>query len=66
MKITTNRDRCVSAGMCALTAPGVFDQDEVDGRVVVLTTDPDTLQWESARTAVSLCPAQAIDLETAG
>ncbi len=32
MELRVDRERCLSAGMCALTAPDVFDQDAEDGR----------------------------------
>ncbi|WP_156446905.1 ferredoxin [Bradyrhizobium yuanmingense] len=35
-RVVANRDRCVGAGICALTAPNLFDQDK-DGRVLLLT-----------------------------
>ncbi|MGZ4751071.1 MAG: ferredoxin [Oryzihumus sp.] len=40
MRVVIDRERCQGAGMCALTAPAVFDQSEEDGRVVVLDADP--------------------------
>ncbi|WP_306307731.1 ferredoxin [Nocardia araoensis] len=57
-----DRDRCVSAGMCVLTAPEVFDQDPEDGRVVPLAPTP-APEWESAvREAAQLCPSGAITI----
>ncbi|MFJ4879456.1 ferredoxin [Streptomyces sp. NPDC088745] len=63
-RVRASRDRCIGSGMCALTAPGVFDQDHEDGFVQVLRprlprTDPDAA---AAREAVGTCPAQAIGL----
>ncbi|MFE3683204.1 ferredoxin [Streptomyces sp. NPDC059095] len=58
MKVSADRDVCVGAGLCALTAPGVFDQDD-DGVVDVLTPDPDGAQQPAARQAVNLCPSGA-------
>ncbi|MCD0446042.1 (4Fe-4S)-binding protein [Glycomyces sp. A-F 0318] len=57
MRITADRERCASAGMCALTAPGVFDQDDEDGRVVVLNGEP---VGGDAADAVDLCPSGAL------
>ncbi|MFF3152156.1 ferredoxin [Streptomyces sp. NPDC057910] len=59
MKVSADRDVCVGAGLCALTAPGVFDQDD-DGVVDVLTPDPDAAQQPAARQAVNLCPSGAV------
>jgi len=50
-----DRERCVGAGMCVLTAPKVFAQDEEDGRVRLL--DPESAEIGDA---VQLCPAAAI------
>ncbi|MGW0810827.1 ferredoxin [Nonomuraea sp. NPDC002799] len=59
MRITVDRERCVGAGMCALTAPALFDQSDEDGRVLLLGSAADA-QDESARRAAVLCPSQAI------
>ncbi|MEU9192872.1 ferredoxin [Streptomyces hundungensis] len=48
--------------MCALTAPGVFDQDD-DGLVDVLTPEPQPSQRPAARQAGSLCPSGAVRIE---
>jgi ferredoxin len=50
---------CIGAGMCALTAPGVFDQDE-NGLVVVLTEAPSGEAWDKALRAARLCPSGAV------
>ncbi|HEX6443801.1 MAG TPA: (4Fe-4S)-binding protein [Streptosporangiales bacterium] len=62
MRIDADREVCCSAGMCALTAPDVFDQDEHDGRVVVLTPEPGGDQEPAAREAVALCPSGALSV----
>ncbi|MFG1919659.1 ferredoxin [Micromonospora sp. NPDC048898] len=54
--------RCVSSGMCALTAPEVFDQDDDLGRVVLLRRDPGPDLADAVRDAAASCPAQAIRL----
>jgi ferredoxin len=59
MRVTADRDVCVGAGMCVLTAPEVFDQDD-DGLVVVLTSEPDADHQPSAREAGNLCPSGAV------
>lgn len=60
MRIEADREVCTSAGMCALTAPEWFDQDEDDGRVIVLDRvgEPDA----AVEDAVDLCPSGAIRL----
>ncbi|MGW5703435.1 ferredoxin [Amycolatopsis japonica] len=55
MRLEVDRERCVGAGMCVLTAPEVFAQDEEDGRVRLLDRDPVEIG-----DAVQLCPAAAI------
>jgi ferredoxin len=60
LTITVDRERCVGAGMCALTAPEVFDQSDDDGGVVLLDNDPPPAHHAAARLAAGLCPAMAI------
>ncbi|MFE3945838.1 ferredoxin [Streptomyces sp. NPDC059118] len=60
LRLGVDRDRCVGAGMCALTAPEVFDQDDEEGLVVLLHPAPAPEHRAAARLAVGLCPAGAI------
>lgn len=62
LRVSADRDVCVGAGLCALTAPGVFDQDD-DGLVDVLTPEPQPSQRPAARQAGSLCPSGAVRIE---
>ena len=59
MKITADRDVCISAGNCVMVAGAVFDQDE-DGIVVMLVDDVPEDEQDRAREAVKLCPSQAL------
>ncbi|MFD4403149.1 ferredoxin [Nocardia sp. NPDC058499] len=61
-ELRVDRERCIGAGMCVLTAAAVFDQDDADGRVVALTTAPTTDQEAAVREAAQMCPAGAITL----
>jgi ferredoxin len=61
MKVAADRDVCIGAGMCVMTAESVFDQDD-DGLVVVLTEDPEGADVAAARSAVSLCPSGALSV----
>jgi ferredoxin len=61
MHITADRDRCVSSGMCALTSSEYFDQDEADGRVVLLADEAEDCDTE-VEDAVRLCPSGALRL----
>ncbi|GII53786.1 ferredoxin [Planotetraspora thailandica] len=63
MKIKADTGVCVGAGMCALTAPEVFDQSEEDGTVVLLQPEPPASREAAARRAVQLCPSGALSLE---
>jgi ferredoxin len=63
MSIVAARDACVGAGQCALVAPDVFDQDD-DGLVMLLQTDPQGPDLDSAVKAARLCPARAITVTT--
>jgi ferredoxin len=63
MSIRADRDWCMGSGMCVLTAPEVFTQDDADGRVVLLTEDPPEGAAESVAEAVANCPAGALSLE---
>jgi len=65
MKITVDRDSCVSSGQCVLLAPGTFDQDEEDGTVVLLTGEPAEGEQDAVRQAELTCPAAAIRLSGA-
>ncbi|MFI7320050.1 ferredoxin [Streptomyces venezuelae] len=60
--IHVDKDRCVGAGMCALTAPGVFTQDD-DGLSEVLPGRQDGGGDPLVREAVRACPVQAISVE---
>ncbi|GAA2145141.1 ferredoxin [Glycomyces algeriensis] len=62
VRIIADTEACASSGMCALTAPGHFDQDDEDGRVVLLADEAEDCDDEVAD-AVRLCPAGALRLE---
>ena len=63
MKVAIDRSRCVGAGQCVRVAPDVFDQDEQDGLVVLVDTNPGDDIADYVRKAAQLCPAQAIRIE---
>jgi ferredoxin len=58
MHVTADRAVCVGAGLCALVAPRVFDQDE-EGLVVVLDPSPGVNEQAAAGEAAVLCPSRA-------
>ncbi|MEU6009336.1 ferredoxin [Streptomyces sp. NPDC047453] len=63
LRIQTDTQRCVGAGMCALTAPDLFDQSDHDGTVVLLEAGLSGQGAdEAARAAVERCPSGALTL----
>jgi ferredoxin len=60
--VRADRDVCIGAGLCALRAPDVFDQDEADGTVVLLH-QPGAGELPAVREAVDQCPSGAIGLQ---
>ncbi|MEV5986686.1 ferredoxin [Streptomyces sp. NPDC052051] len=65
MTITIDKDVCVGAGQCALTAPGVFTQDD-DGFSEVLPGKENGGGDPLLREAVRACPVSAISLSGEG
>ncbi|WUI01422.1 ferredoxin [Spirillospora sp. NBC_00431] len=60
MKIEVDTGRCCSSGMCAMTAPQVFDQSEDDGTVVLLDPVPAGEDHAAVLEAAEMCPSGAI------
>lgn len=61
MRVEADRDACISAGNCVMTAGEVFDQDD-DGIVEVLVREVSADDEAKVREAVKLCPASALRL----
>ncbi|MFF8729230.1 ferredoxin [Streptomyces sp. NPDC015171] len=61
MRVTTERDRCVGSGQCAMLSPDVFDQDD-DGLVVVLREAPGEDRRAEVLQAADLCPSRSIQV----
>jgi ferredoxin len=59
VKVTADREVCISAGNCVMSAGTVFDQDD-DGIVVVLVDEVPESEEDHAREAVRLCPSEAL------
>jgi ferredoxin len=57
--VHADRDVCIGAGMCVLSAGDVFDQDD-DGIVTVLDERP--ADGTAVRDAVANCPSGALSL----
>lgn len=62
MRIAADTDVCVGSGMCALTAPDLFDQSDQDGTVLLLRSAPTDTQIGDAEDAVRRCPSGALSL----
>ena len=61
MKVVVDRSRCTGLGHCEVTAPAVFQIDD-DGDLVILTGSVAPDQLDAVRTAVELCPTEALAL----
>jgi ferredoxin len=59
-RVIVDIEKCIGSGMCALTAPAVFSQDE-NGFVVLL--DQAATNTQDARSAAELCPSGALTLD---
>jgi len=62
-RIRADRDVCIGAGICVVTAEGVFDQDD-DGVVVIATPNVPVGEREDILRAVALCPSGALRIVT--
>lgn len=62
MEIDIDYDCCIGSGMCARTAPTVFDQNDSDGRVVVMVENPEGESAELVHKAVMQCPSGALSI----
>lgn len=61
MRVIADRDVCIGAGMCVMTAEAVFDQDD-DGIVVVSDAEVPADERDRVSRAATLCPSGALRL----
>ena len=61
MRVRIDREKCVSAGNCVVTAPTVFILDDEEKATLL---DIGSVDEDSLRVAAELCPTEAIVLET--
>ncbi len=61
-RVSINSDLCIGSGKCALTAPGVFTQDD-DGFGAVIPGREDGAGDPLAQEAARGCPVRAITIE---
>lgn len=66
MRVRVDQEKCCASGLCAVTAPGVFDQREDDGIVVLLNPRPSAHEEHDVEAAAMGCPCEAIIIEEAG
>lgn len=60
MRVTVDRTRCQGHALCAMSAPELFDLDDVESHAFVLADPvPDRLAG-AARSAAEGCPEQAV------
>jgi ferredoxin len=61
-RVTADTELCCGSGMCVLTAPGIFSQNDEDGVVEILVSSPGPERLKDVREAVVTCPTSAIRL----
>ncbi|MCS0639627.1 ferredoxin [Streptomyces sp. LP05-1] len=60
MQVRVEKDRCCGSGQCVMAAPGVFDQSEDDGLVLLRPGGAEQAARADLELAAGLCPAGAI------
>ncbi len=63
MRIIINREKCIGAGNCVMSAPAVFTQDDDEGLVIVLDPNPSDDLADAVAEAMELCPGKVISTE---
>ncbi|WP_067510100.1 ferredoxin [Actinoplanes sp. TFC3] len=66
MRLEVDTGRCVGAAQCSRAEPEVFDQDDDEGTVLLLLSEPPARLQAGVRTAADLCPVRAITIVAAG
>ncbi|GAA4010023.1 ferredoxin [Streptomyces marokkonensis] len=61
MRITIDRDRCIGSGQCAMTAPGVFTQDD-DALVTLVPGFEERTGDPRVQDVPMACPVQAVEI----
>ncbi|MCM2411591.1 MULTISPECIES: ferredoxin [unclassified Streptomyces] len=62
MRVIVDKERCVAAGSCVITSPAVFDQNDEDGKVVLLIETPDEKLRDEVLESVNVCPVGALSV----
>ena len=63
MQVIVDMAKCVGAGACVLTAPDVFDQNEDDGKVIVMIQSPDEARRNEVVESCNVCPTMALSIQ---
>lgn len=61
MRVIVDQDKCCGGGQCVLSAPDIFDQDDM-GLVVVLEPRPAPERKADAERAAMVCPSACITI----
>lgn len=61
MKVAADREICMAAGMCVMTAGAFFDQDD-EGVVLLASAEVPDAEERRVHNAVTLCPSGALRL----
>ena len=61
MRVAGDREICMGAGVCVMTADQTFDQDD-DGIVVLVSERGPAGEENVVRNAVRMCPSGALRL----
>jgi ferredoxin len=62
MRVSVDPGLCCSSGLCAQSAPEVFDQDPDDGVVRLLLPEPPAHTHDDVHFAAHGCPSGAIEI----
>jgi ferredoxin len=62
VRVRADRDACIGAGNCVLSAADTFDQDDAGLVLLRLATPPPETE-AAVREAANLCPSRAITVE---
>jgi ferredoxin len=61
MQVSVDTDKCIASGGCVFACPEVFDQDD-EGIVVLLQTNPSEELRDKVNEAIDACPAAVISV----
>jgi len=62
VKVRVDGERCQGHTLCAMTAPAIFELDEIDGHASVANEEVPADQEENVGEAAHSCPEQAISI----